>query len=342
MRNWWKYLTVILLLYTIVFALYTPLKPGISGTSVQTLKTHTNNDVTLYGYNTDFEKFTSGKKWKVFIQIDGFKSYSTNIEIKSKKEIRFNLDLPSNVSNKLAHLIVEYEEGHLVLPNAFNIVTEENFVTDTLKKNENELVGLENVNVFGFPNRAILNESIRNLMFHVPMWFAMMLLFTISIVYSVKYLSSFHLNHDIIAKQAINVGILLGILGLATGSLWARFTWGNWWTNDVKLNGAAITTLVYLAYAVLRGSINEEQQRAKISAVYNIFAFVIMIVMLMVLPRMTDSLHPGSGGNPAFSSYDLDSTLRMVFYPAVLGWMGISLWLLQIRTRIDKIENSLL
>ena len=64
--------------------------------------------------------------------------------------------------------------------------------------------------------------------------------------------------------------------------------------------------------------------------------------MLMVLPRMTDSLHPGSGGNPAFSSYDLDSTLRMVFYPAVMGWMGISLWLLQIRTRIDKIENSLL
>ena len=56
-------------------------------------------------------------------------------------------------------------------------------------------------------------------------------------------------------------------------------------------------------------------------AIYNIIAFVMMIVFIGVLPRMTDSLHPGNGGNPAFGNYDLDSNMRMVFYPAVIGWI---------------------
>lgn len=98
--------------------------------------------------------------------------------------------------------------------------------------------------------------------------------------------------------------------------------------------------LVYLAYLVLRGSIDEDQKRGRISAVYNIFAYPIMIALLFVLPRMTDSLHPGNGGNPGFSSYDLDSRLRVVFYPAVLGWILIGVWIMQIRVRIKKIANT--
>jgi heme exporter protein C len=70
-------------------------------------------------------------------------------------------------------------------------------------------------------------------------------------------------------------------------------------------------------------------------SVYNIFCFPIFIVLIFVLPRITDSLHPGNGGNPGFNSYDLDSRLRMVFYPAVIGWTLIGFWLadLHIRTK---------
>jgi heme exporter protein C len=95
---------------------------------------------------------------------------------------------------------------------------------------------------------------------------------------------------------------------------------------------------MYLAYLVLRNSIDEEQKRAKISAVYNVFAFPVMIVLLFILPRMTDSLHPGNGGNPGFGGYDLDNTMRLVFYPAVLGWMLMGVWIMTIRFRIRKVE----
>ncbi|SMO65846.1 cytochrome c biogenesis protein CcsA [Solitalea koreensis] len=196
--------------------------------------------------------------------------------------------------------------------------------------------------LFEVPVRAILNETIRNLYFHVPMWFAMIIVFCMSVFYSVKYLRTGHEYDDLKAIEYANVGVIFGCLGLITGMLWAQFTWGEWWSNDPKQNSAAIAMLIYLAYLVLRNSIDEEQKRARIGAIYNIFAFPVMIVLLFVLPRMTDSLHPGNGGNPGFNSYDLDSRMRMVFYPACAGWIMLGLWIAQIRFRMRKLENDIL
>lgn len=190
------------------------------------------------------------------------------------------------------------------------------------------------------PRLAILNETIRNLYFHVPMWFSMVILYLISVIYSIKYLNSADEQCDLIAIESVNTGIICSFIGLATGMMWAKFTWGTFWTNDPKLNGSAIATLMYLAYIVLRSSIEEEQKRAKISAIYNIFAFPVMIVLLFILPRLTDSLHPGNGGNPGFGGYDLDSNMRLVFYPAVIGWILIGIWIMTIRYRIRLLENQ--
>ena len=117
------------------------------------------------------------------------------------------------------------------------------------------------------PAQFILHESIRNLYFHVPMWFSMMAMMTISIWHSIRYLSSSSFNNDVIAAQSAHTGMLLGAMGLVTGSIWARYTWGAWWVPDTKLNGAAITMLIYLAYFILRGSVDEEQKRARLAAV---------------------------------------------------------------------------
>ncbi|MBK9479804.1 MAG: cytochrome c biogenesis protein CcsA [Bacteroidia bacterium] len=188
------------------------------------------------------------------------------------------------------------------------------------------------------PQLNILHESIRNLYFHVTMWFGMIIILLVSLIYSIKYLSGFNLQHDIIASEAANVGILFGILGISTGSVWANFTWGDWWVNDAKLNGAAITLLFYLAYVILRSSLEEEHKRAKVSAIYNIFAYVLLIVFLLILPRMTDSLHPGNGGNPGFGQYDLDSNMRLVFYPAIIGWTLLGVWMMNLGVRIKNIK----
>ncbi len=196
------------------------------------------------------------------------------------------------------------------------------------------------------PALAMVHESIRNLYFHVPMWFTMIAILFVSLWHSIKYLYKFDIKSDIVASQAASVGTLFGILGIATGSIWTRYTWGEssglWWVNDVKLNGAAITLLIYFAYFILRGSIDEEQKRARISAVYNIFAYVMLIVFLLILPRMTDSLHPGNGGNPGFSKYDLDKYMRMVFYPAIIGWILIAIWILTLRVRTEKLKRKTL
>lgn len=199
--------------------------------------------------------------------------------------------------------------------------------------------------IWGFlgpvPHLQILHETIRNLYFHVTMWFGMMVLLTVSLVHSILYLGKSNLRNDTIAAEATHVSVLLGTLGLITGSIWARFTWGTWWTSDPQLNGAAITMLAYLAYLLLRNSIDEEQKRARISAVYNVFAYVMMVVFIGIIPKFTnvDSLHPGKGGNPGFNTYDMDSNLRMVFYPAVIGWTLLATWIMTLRIRIKNLEK---
>ncbi len=191
------------------------------------------------------------------------------------------------------------------------------------------------------PRLPILHETIRNLFFHVTMWFSMIFLLIVSLINGIRYLRKSDIHFDIVAEESARVGILFGILGLITGSIWAKNTWGAWWVNDAKLNGAAATMLVYFAYILLRGSMDDEHKRARISAVYSIFAFTLMLVFIMILPRITDSLHPGNGGNPGFGAYDLDNKMRLVFYPAVIGWILVSAWILNIRVRIRKLAQNL-
>lgn len=188
------------------------------------------------------------------------------------------------------------------------------------------------------PRLAILHETIRNLYFHVPMWFSMLVVMVISVVFSIKYLATNDETFDLAAVECVNTGLFFYVLGLLSGMLWAKFTWGEYWSNDPKQNSAAIAFLLYCAYIILRNSIDEEQKKAKISAIYNIFAFPVMIVLLFILPRLTDSLHPGNGGNPAFGRFDLDNKMRMVFYPACIGWILMGIWIATIRYRIRLIE----
>jgi heme exporter protein C len=60
----------------------------------------------------------------------------------------------------------------------------------------------------------------------------------------------------------------------------------------------------------------------------------------MVMPRFAEGLHPGKSGNPAFSSYDLDSSLRSVFYPAVLGYILLGYWIYSLHLRIRTLEQK--
>ena len=195
--------------------------------------------------------------------------------------------------------------------------------------------------LFDVPALPILNEAIRILFFHVPMWFTMIFLLFISAINSYYYISKGRINYDIKSNEYANVGVFFGILGIISGMLWAKFTWGTYWTNDPKLNGSALGLLIYFSYFVLKGSVKDELNKAKISSVYNIFAFAMLIPLIFILPRMTDSLHPGNGGNPGFNVYDMNSQLRIVFYPSVIGFILLGIWITNIRVKIKFLNNTI-
>ena len=193
--------------------------------------------------------------------------------------------------------------------------------------------------LFDVPKLVILNETIRVLYFHVPMWFTMIFLLFMSSLNAYKFIANGDKNFDVKSYNYANVGVYFGVLGLITGMFWAKYTWGTYWTNDPKLNGSAIGLLIYFSYFVLRNSIKDESKKRKISPVYNVFAFAMLIPLIFILPRLTDSLHPGNGGNPGFNVYDLDSQLRIVFYPAVVGFILLGIWITDIKLKLSKLNK---
>jgi heme exporter protein C len=200
------------------------------------------------------------------------------------------------------------------------------------------------------PNLPALGETIRNLYFHVCMWMVMMILFTASVVNSIKYLRSFDLKFDIYARHFAVVGLVFGILGYATGTVWMRYTWAdpnnpntslNSIIREPKLIGTAIAMLIYFAYLILRDSINDIDKKARISAVYNVFAYAMLFPAIWIIPRILPSLHPGGeGGNPAMNIRDSSPEMKLVFYPAIIGWTLIGLWITTLKIRISLLKEK--
>ena len=189
-----------------------------------------------------------------------------------------------------------------------------------------------------------MQQTVRNLFFHVPMWFCMQTLFIVSVIYAVLYLAKSNPVHDVYSLEFARTGLVFGVLGLITGAIWANYQWGSPWSGDPKQNGAAIALLIYLAYFVLRGSVNDETKRARLSAVYNIFAFAMLFPTIWILPRLTESLHPGgqgSEGNPALNPNDTSPEMERVFLPAIIGWILLGVWITTLRVRLSLYKEKM-
>ena len=330
MKHWWKAIGILLLLAASIAALWVPLAPDLVHVSPDRIAPGP-VDLTITGYNTRF-----GDGSAVYLENADQRMCPLEVSVMDNTHIRARFEIPVGLKNNLTDIGVgplRYDGA--LFTEGLGQGIESSACGPGVQKLD--LSGL----AFVFPNRSILYESIRNLCFHVTMWFTMIALMGISVVYSIVTLSTNSLDHDRAAVSATMVGLLFCFLGLVTGALWARATWGTFWTNDVRLNGAAVTSLIYLAYLVLRGSIPDAHKRARLAAIYNIFAFVLLVLFLFVVPRLNavDSLHPGSGGNSGFSDLDLDNRLRVVFYPAVLGWILLGTWMFTLRNRAARLAE---
>ncbi|MGA7237002.1 MAG: cytochrome c biogenesis protein CcsA [Bryobacteraceae bacterium] len=124
------------------------------------------------------------------------------------------------------------------------------------------------------PDEASQGMIYRLLYFHVPAWWTAFLAVTLSGVFSVLYLIKKDLRYDAIAASTTEVAVAFLAMGITLGSIWGRIIWGIWWTWDARLTSALICVLLYSGYLMLRRSIAEPMQRARLSAVFSVFAFL--------------------------------------------------------------------
>lgn len=345
-QNWWKALGVIILLYAFIFGLLVPLRPGIVQVTPASARTGETIAVIVSGYNTHFDR--DSEAVRVWLKLDDdYALAATTVEVRSstRLEVAFQLPeyLPSDDRVQPFALVVDHSiDGAFVRPNAL-LVTQDSLdpARGAAAWPRAPIDNLHATEGIAFPYRNILGETIRNIYFHVSLWLAMVILFTASLVYSIRYLRRGGSRHDDWAVALTAVGLLFGMLGLVTGAIWARYTWGSFWSWDIKQFTTLIALVIYMAYFVLRVAFPDPEQRARIGAAYNIFAYAALVPLIYVLPRLTDSLHPGSGGNPALGGEDLDNTMRLVFYPAVIGWTLIGCWLASLWYRARRIEERL-
>jgi heme exporter protein C len=207
------------------------------------------------------------------------------------------------------------------------------------------------------PELPTLEQSARNIFYHVPMWFVMQTLMAISLYHSIRLLRMLDPDRpqtgtpmmaDLQAREAARLGVVFNILGLVTGMVWSRVAWAadrpgselsSWWVWDPIQVCALIALLIYAAYFLLRASFTEPEQRAKVSAVYNIFAFATLIPLFFIIPKMYEGLHPTAGkGSFIFDKSQISNEFRMVLYPGMIGFILLSVWALSIRTRLELLK----
>ncbi len=346
-KHWWKILGVLCLAFAITAGILTPLSPGIS--DVQPESVSSDSSYTLNFYCQDAHLTANANSLQCFLSADSGKTMlcGENIHVKNNHQLTAGFYFGNNLFNgndKIKYLdaaINNNQDGTFAEFSAIRVTKDTTKSSGSTSANCNVIIKNSDPQFFSFPYRDILLESIRNLYFHVPMWFTMIVILLVSAIYSIRYLYTFNKNDDLVAAESAKVGLLFGICGIITGSMWAKTTWGAYWNNDPKESAAAVGLLMYFGYLVLRNSIADHDKRARVAAVTNIFFYAIFIPLIFVLPRLTDSLHPGNGGNPGFNTYDLDNHMRIVFYPAVLGWILLGSWLVSIRCRIRKLQIKL-
>jgi heme exporter protein C len=163
------------------------------------------------------------------------------------------------------------------------------------------------------PDEAAQGMIYRLLYFHVPAWWTAFLAVTFSGVFSGLYLIKKNLRYDAIAVSVTEVAVVFLLMGITLGSIWGRIIWGVWWAWDVRLTSALICVLLYSGYLMLRRSIEEPTQRARISAVFSLFAFIdIPIVWFSI--RWWRTQHPAPMQLPT-----------EMWHTLLWNWLGMAL-----------------
>ncbi|MBM3449687.1 MAG: cytochrome C biogenesis protein CcmC [Armatimonadetes bacterium] len=181
------------------------------------------------------------------------------------------------------------------------------------------------------PTERIMGQVQRIFYFHVSLSFVSFLAFAVVFLGSLQYLRTGREFWDELAAASAEIGVLFNGLVIVTGSIWARPTWGVWWTWDPQLTATLIMQLMYMAYMALRASAEGERQ-ARLAAVLGIVSLV-NVPLVFFSARLLRGISPviftrrGRGLEPAMLETFLVSLVTMLVLYFVLTRVRLRLGL---------------
>jgi|ERR1035437_1815581 heme exporter protein C len=177
--------------------------------------------------------------------------------------------------------------------------------------------------IAGLPPEASQGAVFKIIFFHVPVAITALLCASVALVGSVLFLITRNFKYDALAVAVTEVGLAFLAANLVTGSIWGRIIWGVWWAWDARLTSALVCWLLYAGYLMLRRAIEEPTQRATFAAVFSIFAFIdVPIVVFSIKWWRTQHPQPvfwgGGSFPPDWAALFMWNMLAIVLVGAVL------------------------
>ena len=201
------------------------------------------------------------------------------------------------------------------------------------------LVMIFNLNtVFNhLPDEAMQGAVYRIIFIHVPAAINADIFFTAALITAILFLATKKFIFDSITVSCIEVGTMLVLLNLVTGSIWGRNQWGVWWAWDLRMTSQLMCFLLYLGYLLIRPAIAEPTQRATLSAIVAIFAYadIPLVLMAIRLPNVRTQ-HPG----PVLETGQMAPMFRAPFGIGILALllMGTALVLVRLHQETSQRE----
>ena len=186
-----------------------------------------------------------------------------------------------------------------------------------------------------------IGEASRIFYYHIPQAWICVVAFTLSMVYSIRYLRSRALAEDDKAGVAATLGFVFCVLATLTGSVFAKVTWGSFWNWDPRETSIFVLLLIYGAYFALRNAIEVEEKRAALSAVYSIFAFLTVPFLIFVVPRIMPSLHPDDSIVDENLRFQMTRQVGTLFIASLVLFTVVFMWLFDLGRRLARVRRAL-
>lgn len=185
-----------------------------------------------------------------------------------------------------------------------------------------------------------IGEASRIFYYHIPLAWICVIAFAMSMVYSIRYLRTRKIAEDDKAGEAARLGLIFCVLAALTGSIFAKVTWGSFWNWDPRQTSIFILLLIYGAYFALRGAVEGEEKKAALAAVYAIFAFITVPLLVFVVPRIMPSLHPSESIVGMELEFTMGVTVRWIFVSSLTVFVLLYLWMFGLARRVSVIRRA--